>query len=246
LEPLVTSARDSGRPCAVFVKPGIHRVDPESGSTLKALIGIFQSNCWVNLRILGQPCGFHLLADERARARARSRCRVVLTLLSHPLHTRSPNIIGASLSEAAMRPNPSAGTGTQQGQRRAQGQRHAGTRARSARICSTGLIGAIGGRCIGTIGVVYPGTLFHRRQRGIPMHSHENRSQIRALGVEAHRPTSWMVAIAPRRRARRAVFFPRRARLPQVAPCFPPRLARRVMAHSPSASGGATAPGRRA
>jgi hypothetical protein len=28
---------------------------------------------------------------------------------------------------------------------------------------------------------VYPGTLFHRRQRGIPMHSYENRSEIRAL-----------------------------------------------------------------
>jgi hypothetical protein len=26
-----------------------------------------------------------------------------------------------------------------------------------------------------------PGTLFHRRQRGIPMHSYENRSEIRAL-----------------------------------------------------------------
>jgi hypothetical protein len=50
-----------------------------------------------------------------------------------------------------------------------------------ARICSTRFIGAIGGRCIGTIGMVYPGTLFHRRQRGIPMHSYENRSQIRAL-----------------------------------------------------------------
>jgi hypothetical protein len=52
---------------------------------------------------------------------------------------------------------------------------------RSARICSTRFIGAIGGRCIGTIGMVYPGTLFHRRQRGISMHSYENRSQIRAL-----------------------------------------------------------------
>jgi hypothetical protein len=31
------------------------------------------------------------------------------------------------------------------------------------------------------IGMVYPGTLFHRRQRGIPMHSDGNRSQIRAL-----------------------------------------------------------------
>ena len=29
--------------------------------------------------------------------------------------------------------------------------------------------------------MVYPGILFHRRQRGIPMHSYENRSQIRAL-----------------------------------------------------------------
>jgi hypothetical protein len=28
---------------------------------------------------------------------------------------------------------------------------------------------------------VHPGTLFHRRQGGIPMHSYENRSQIRAL-----------------------------------------------------------------
>ena len=39
---------------------------------------------------------------------------------------------------------------------------------RSARICFTRSIGAIGGRCIGTVGLVYPGTLFHRRQRGIP------------------------------------------------------------------------------
>ena len=31
---------------------------------------------------------------------------------------------------------------------------------------------AVGGRCIGTIGMVYPGTLFHRRQRYIPMHSY--------------------------------------------------------------------------
>jgi hypothetical protein len=30
----------------------------------------------------------------------------------------------------------------------------------SARICSTRFIGAIGGRCTGTIGMVYPGTLF--------------------------------------------------------------------------------------
>jgi hypothetical protein len=29
--------------------------------------------------------------------------------------------------------------------------------------------------------MVHPGTLFHRRQRGIPTHSYENRSEIRAL-----------------------------------------------------------------
>ena len=29
--------------------------------------------------------------------------------------------------------------------------------------------------------MVYPGTLFHRRQRGIPVHSYENRSHGRAL-----------------------------------------------------------------
>jgi hypothetical protein len=63
----------------------------------------------------------------------------------------------------------------------------------SARICSTRCIGAIAARCIGTIGMVYPGTLFHRRQRGITMHSYETRSQSRALrrrqqaGRAAHR-----------------------------------------------------------
>jgi hypothetical protein len=34
--------------------------------------------------------------------------------------------------------------------------------------------------------MVYPDTLFHRRQRGIPIHSYENRSQIRAL-ISSHR-----------------------------------------------------------
>jgi hypothetical protein len=53
-----------------------------------------------------------------------------------------------------------------------------------ARMCVTRLIGAVGGRCIGTVGMAHPGTLFHRRQRGIPMHSYENMSQIRALQVE--------------------------------------------------------------
>ena len=42
----------------------------------------------------------------------------------------------------------------------------------SARICSKRYIGAIGARCIGTIGMVY---------LGIPMHSYEKSSQLRAL-----------------------------------------------------------------
>jgi hypothetical protein len=37
----------------------------------------------------------------------------------------------------------------------------------SARICSMRFIGAIGGRCIGTIGMVCPGALFHKRQRAL-------------------------------------------------------------------------------
>jgi hypothetical protein len=59
--------------------------------------------------------------------------------------------------------------------------RQCGRTLGSAWICFTRFIGAIGGRCIGTIGMVHPGTLFHRRQRGIPMHSYDNRSEIRAL-----------------------------------------------------------------
>ena len=40
--------------------PEIHRVDPESGSTPEGSCRDFQSNCWANLRILGQPCEFYL------------------------------------------------------------------------------------------------------------------------------------------------------------------------------------------
>jgi hypothetical protein len=43
---------------------------------------------------------------------------------------------------------------------------------------------------MGTIEMVYRGTLFHRRQRGIPMHSYENRSQIRALPARLRGPCS--------------------------------------------------------
>ena len=50
-------------------EPEIHRVDPEFGSTLTVSNRDSQSNCWVNLRILGQPCEFHLeiAADSKGR-----------------------------------------------------------------------------------------------------------------------------------------------------------------------------------
>jgi hypothetical protein len=57
----------------------------------------------------------------------------------------------------------------------------------SARICSTRFLGAIGGRCMGTIGMVCPGTLFHRRQWGIPMPSIGNRSQITESDAKGRR-----------------------------------------------------------
>jgi hypothetical protein len=41
-------------------QPKIHRVDPESGSTLRLSDREFQSDCRDNLRVLGQPCGFYL------------------------------------------------------------------------------------------------------------------------------------------------------------------------------------------
>jgi hypothetical protein len=39
----------------------IHRVDPDFGSTLTASSRDYQSNCWVNWKIMGQPCGFQVL-----------------------------------------------------------------------------------------------------------------------------------------------------------------------------------------
>jgi hypothetical protein len=39
----------------------IHRVDPAFGSTLTASNRDSQSNCWVNSKIVGQPCEFQVL-----------------------------------------------------------------------------------------------------------------------------------------------------------------------------------------
>jgi hypothetical protein len=43
-------------------KGKIHRVDPEFGSTLTVSNRDYQSNCWVNWKIMGQPCEFQVQA----------------------------------------------------------------------------------------------------------------------------------------------------------------------------------------
>jgi hypothetical protein len=49
----------------------IHRVDPDFGSTSTVSNRDYQSNCWVNWKIMGQPCEFQVTAALRA-ASARS------------------------------------------------------------------------------------------------------------------------------------------------------------------------------
>jgi hypothetical protein len=44
----------------------IHRVDPDFGSTLTASKRDSQSNCWVNWKIMGEPCKFQVLGAARA------------------------------------------------------------------------------------------------------------------------------------------------------------------------------------
>jgi hypothetical protein len=44
-----------------FDEGKIHRVDPDFGSTLPASNRVSQSNCWVNWKIMGQPCEFQVL-----------------------------------------------------------------------------------------------------------------------------------------------------------------------------------------
>jgi hypothetical protein len=45
------------------LKGKIHRVDPDFGSTLTVSSRDSQSNCWVNLKIMGQPCDFQVLTS---------------------------------------------------------------------------------------------------------------------------------------------------------------------------------------
>jgi hypothetical protein len=49
----------------------IHRVDPGFGSTLTASNRVSQSNCWVNWKMMGQPCEFQV-RPRRTRARPAS------------------------------------------------------------------------------------------------------------------------------------------------------------------------------
>jgi hypothetical protein len=45
----------------------IYRVDPDFGSTLTVSSRDYQSKCWVNWKILGQPCGFQVLGAAADR-----------------------------------------------------------------------------------------------------------------------------------------------------------------------------------
>jgi hypothetical protein len=54
--PLASTARRAPR----RPEGKIHRVDPDFGSTLTASNRDYQSNCWVNWKIMGQPCEFQV------------------------------------------------------------------------------------------------------------------------------------------------------------------------------------------
>jgi hypothetical protein len=51
----------------------IHRVDPDFGSTLTVSNRDSQSNCWVNWKIMGRPCGFQVSQQPLRRGRRRRR-----------------------------------------------------------------------------------------------------------------------------------------------------------------------------
>jgi hypothetical protein len=136
-------------------------------------------------RQLGPP---DLLSTAAKRPLLRSRaCECSLQRYRH----LPALVLTRPVSAVATEPVPSEG----------QPARYGGQLQGSARICSTRFIGAIGGRCVGTIGMVHPDTLFHRRQQGIPMHSYENRSQIRALlqGARLAAPPGRPLPPVPRR-----------------------------------------------
>jgi hypothetical protein len=51
------------------VKGKNYRVDPDLGSTLTVSNRNYQSNCWVNWKIMGQPCDFQVSAAASAARR---------------------------------------------------------------------------------------------------------------------------------------------------------------------------------
>ena len=82
--PMTPSAQISQSPPASTWNP--HGVDPKSGPTHKGPYRDFQSNCWVNLRILGQPCAFYLSVGRRAELNVRvalARRRAVRVRAGH-------------------------------------------------------------------------------------------------------------------------------------------------------------------
>jgi hypothetical protein len=62
--------RGGGRP-RVERQAKINRVDPYFGSTLTVSNRDSQSNCWVNLKLMGQPCEFQSIALARGVGVAR-------------------------------------------------------------------------------------------------------------------------------------------------------------------------------
>jgi hypothetical protein len=52
----------------------IHRVNPDFGSTLTASDRDSKSNCWVNWKIMGQPCEFQVGGAARTVAKAAGHC----------------------------------------------------------------------------------------------------------------------------------------------------------------------------
>ena len=46
-----------------------HRVDPDFGSTLAVSDRDSQPDCWVNWKVMGQPCNFQVWAGESFRRR---------------------------------------------------------------------------------------------------------------------------------------------------------------------------------
>ena len=67
-DPAVREAR------RVDLEDKIHRVGPDFGSTLTVSNRDFQSNCWVNWKLMGQPCEFQVQAEgEEAEAFADGR-----------------------------------------------------------------------------------------------------------------------------------------------------------------------------